>query len=132
MTDAEFVSAFETCELPPEAFHHRDHIRLAWVYWNWYGEAAGARIATAIRRYATHLGKAEKYHETVTQAWMRLVADRAGATYDETIALHPELLDKNLLSHYYSSEILQSEAARARFVAPDRAALGGIPSGVVK
>ncbi len=32
MTDAEFVAAFESCALPAQAFRHRDHVRLAWLY----------------------------------------------------------------------------------------------------
>ena len=32
MTDSEFVDSFEDCTLPSTAFHHRDHVRLAWIY----------------------------------------------------------------------------------------------------
>jgi len=128
MTDQEFVDAFETCRLGNELFHHRDHLRLAWIYLERYGaSAAPARIAESIRRYAAHHGKPEKYHETVTIAWLRLVAgsaDRSGAaSFAEVLAACPELLDKNTLDHYYSPELLASETARTRFVPPDRQTL---------
>ncbi len=105
--------------LPADQFHHRDHIRLAWIYWQWYGNAAGARIAEAIKRYAAHLGKSDKYHATMTHAWMRLVADRACATFEETIVAHPELLDKEFLRTYYSQALLDTQQARSKFVEPD-------------
>jgi len=111
MTDQEFVDAFETCRLPNELFHHRDHLRLAWIYLQRYGaSAAPARIAESIRRYAAHHGKSDKYHETVTVAWLRLVADSTGRTraanFDELLASSPELLDKNTLNQNYSPKLL--------------------------
>ncbi|MEO6260843.1 MAG: hypothetical protein ABIP63_10850 [Thermoanaerobaculia bacterium] len=27
-----FLQAFEDCSLPAAAFHHRDHVRVAWIY----------------------------------------------------------------------------------------------------
>ena len=35
--------AFETGALPNSAFHHRDHIRLAWIYLRRDGPETGAR-----------------------------------------------------------------------------------------
>jgi len=125
LPDHEFQEAFETCRLPNEFFHHRDHLRLAWIYLQRYSVSdAAARIAESICRYAAHHGKSDKYHETVTFAWLRLVADSAdhtrAANFDDLLAAAPELLDKNTLHHYYSPELLASEAARAQFVPPDR------------
>ena len=51
LSDAEFVRAFEACELSNESFHHRDHIRLAWIYLQSYGALeARRRMAAAIRK----------------------------------------------------------------------------------
>ena len=124
MTDAEFLDAFEACQTPANEFHHRDHLRLALLYLERYGaEIAASRIAESIRTYAAHLGKSEKYNETVTQAWLRIVdaaaCDREGATLDQLIVRHPELLNKNLLERYYSPDLLNSAAARVTFVPPD-------------
>jgi len=128
MTDHEFLDAFESCRLPNELFHHRDHLRLAWIYLQRDGASAAAlRVAASIRRYAAHHGKSDKYHETVTAAWLRLLAESADrvrpANFDELLDACPELLDKNTLQHYYSPELLASEAARVQFVPPDRRAL---------
>jgi hypothetical protein len=124
MTDQEFVKAFETCRLPNESFHHRDHLRLAWIYLRTYGRDASARIGASIRRYAAFHGKSDKYHETVTVAWMLLLAEQAAsapeASFEQILTQRPELLDKNTLHQYYSPELLASSAARLDFVAPDR------------
>ncbi len=125
MNDIEFAAAFEDCSLPPEQFHHRDHIRLAWIYFHRYGPAAGARIAESIRRYAAHLGKSDKYHETMTQAWMRLVQHAAASSpsFDGMLDRCPWLLDKTYLHRFYSQDLLNSEQAKVSFVSEDRSSL---------
>ncbi|HYL77202.1 MAG TPA: hypothetical protein VEU96_23510 [Bryobacteraceae bacterium] len=125
MTDREFLSAFERCEIPNEQFRHRDHLRLAWIYLRLYGKPeAGTRIAEAIQRHAVHNGAPGKYHETMTLAWMELVyramrslPDAAG--FDEILDAFPHLLQKSALAQYYSSGVLESETARRVFVEPD-------------
>lgn len=122
MTDDQFVDAFETCKLPKEMFHHRDHLRLAWIYLRKYGSAvARERTVESIRRYAAHLGVSEKYHETITIAWMLLLeaAAQRGSCFEDVLAASPELLDKDTLQRYYSSGLLKSDDARKAFVAPD-------------
>jgi len=129
MTDDEFVEAFESCTLPKELFHHRDHLRLAWIYLRRYGPGeAGARVGESIRRYAAHLGVSQKYHETITLAWFLLVehADGhapPGASFEDMLEAFPELLDQNTPRRYYSSAVLDSDAARAAFIEPDLAPL---------
>jgi hypothetical protein len=123
MTDDEFASAFENCELSNTSFHHRDHIRLAWIYLQRYGESeAAARIAISIRKFAAHHGKSDKYHETVTVAWMRLVAHAVQSSpgpFDLFAARNPALFDKSTLAAFYSGAALQSEAAKNSFILPD-------------
>ena len=124
LSDDEFAVAFETCHIANEEFHHREHLRLAWIYLRRFGSEAGPRIRAAICRFAAAHGKADKYHETVTFAWLRLVADGAQRTnarsFAELLRALPELLDKNTLNQHYSPERLSSDAARTGFVLPDR------------
>jgi hypothetical protein len=125
LTDAEFLRAFEACQLSNESFHHRDHIRLAWIYLQLYPELeAREHMARAIRRFAAHHGKSDKYHETVTVAWLRLVANGiarmpADASFEQLTAALPELLDKRTIEKFYSRATLASESARAFWVEPD-------------
>jgi hypothetical protein len=128
MTDDDFARAFETCELSNESFHHRDHIRLAWIYLHRYGrEEAGSRMADSIRRFAAHHGKSDKYHETLTRAWMQLVAHagKSAPDFETLLTTCPSLLDKTSLTEFYSEALLQSDAAKTAFVAPDRKPLPG-------
>jgi hypothetical protein len=134
MTDDQFARAFENCEITGENFHHQDHIRLAWIYLKRYGpEVAPARIAAAIRAFASHLGKPDKYHETVTIAWMRLIQQAADCyTFQQVAAAFPRFLDKSYLNEFYSAETLQSATARESFVEPDKKPLPSTAPSVVK
>src|SRR5271166_1586043 len=119
LTDLEFVLAFQACDLPNENFHHRDHVRLAWVYLKSYGELeARRRLSEAIRKFAAFHGKSDKYHETITAAWLRLVARATArgpseATFDEVTIAAPELLDKRTIERFYSAAALASSEARS-------------------
>jgi hypothetical protein len=123
MNDLEFAAALESCTLPEDRFHHRDHIRLAWIYLRHYGDGAPERISETIRRYAAHLGKGDRFHVTITLAWMQLVrraaAERPEENFEEMVARCPYLLEKTHLSRYYSPSLLDSERAKITFLPPD-------------
>jgi hypothetical protein len=124
MTDDELIEAFESCELPGAAFRHREHLRLAWVYLRRMSpELAAEAMERGVRRFATHHGAAQKYHHTITLVWMKLVAAAMAAhpseDFDGLLRVHPALLDKLTPGRYYSSERLQSAAARANWLEPD-------------
>src|SRR5262245_9599424 len=124
MTDREFLERFERCTL--DDFAHRDHVRLAWLALRAEGrDAAAERVRHGIRRYATHRGAAGKYHETITLAWLEVVADAIAKTPAETdferfLTAHPDLLERNRLLEHYSAEVLASDSARAAWIEPDR------------
>ena len=126
LSDSEFIRAFEGCTLPGERFHHREHIRLAWLYLRAEApDAAERRMEEGIRRYAAHLGASQKYHHTITLFWMRAVASALGEgprhpSFDAFMAAHPELLDKALVERHFSPPLLESAAARSGWVEPDR------------
>jgi N-formylglutamate deformylase len=90
-------------------------------------EEANRRVCDGIRRLAARLGAPEKFHHTVSEALMRIVArrlERGGHDgFDAFLAANPDLLEDCLgvLAHYYSDERLNSPEARAGWVAPDRA-----------
>jgi hypothetical protein len=105
-------------------FGHREHLELAWRYLRLYplDEAAEAMVA-AIRHVAQLHGAADKYHETITRAWLHFVAvhtQRWGAeSFEEFIERNPDLLERKLIEHFYSRELIFSEPARAAWAAPD-------------
>ena len=89
---------------------------------------AAARIERSIRGFAAHLGVSEKYHQTITIVWLRLVEAAmrqfpGGGTLEDFLRQHPELLDQNLPFQFYSRERLLSDGARSAWVEPDLKAL---------
>ena len=135
MTDAEFLASFEDSSLPNSAFHHRDHVRLAWLYLRRHSPLeALTRFADGLRRFATANGHPGLYHETITWAFLLLIRERmergdhgdtAAGSWEEFAAANPDLLTwkPSVLDRYYRPETLGSELARRIFVMPDRAAL---------
>lgn len=127
--DNAFVEAFLTGSLPPQQFHHRDHLRLAWTLVRLTGmDEATRRITGGIRYFVTVHGHAEKYHETMTRFWVRIVAHAVAArpditTFDEFLAAFPLLLEKDLPYRHWRRETMASPAARAQWVEPDIQAL---------
>jgi hypothetical protein len=125
MTDDAFLHRFETGRL--HSFDHRDHLRVAFAYARRGGvEHAVDRARHGLRHIAAAHGEPERYHETLTTAWVRVVAHHARGHergFDDFLAAHPQLLRRDLLLEHYSRERLFSAAARSRFVAPDLLAL---------
>jgi hypothetical protein len=121
--DRELVEAFEACTLPADLFPHRAHVRLAFLYLREHGLLETlSRYSDGIRRYATSLGAATKYHHTITWAYLFLIHERmqrAGhASFEEFAAANEDLFGP-ILDRYYSRETLASELARTTFVLPD-------------
>ena len=106
MTDREFIAACESGRIPPQHFHHTDHLRLALAYLADSPSLAEAtaRMADSLKAFARAAGHEDKYHHTLTVAWVRLVA---------------RLLDQRLPLAYYSPDRLFSREAREQWVEAD-------------
>jgi len=120
MSDADFLHAIENCSYPIEDFHHAEHLRLGWLLLSRMDcGSATARAARAIRRLAAHHGVENRYHETITQAWMRLLASHDERDFSEFLTLHGDRVTLDLLHRYWRRETLMSDDARAHWVEPD-------------
>lgn len=128
MSDDELLRGFEAGTLP--AFHHCDHVRVAWLYLERFDAlAALARFAEGLRHFAAAKGQAGLYHETITWAYLLLIRERraqaaAAETWDGFAARNADLFawKPSILARYYRDETLASDLARQVFVLPDRAA----------
>ena len=128
MTDEDLVRCFEEAREPPGGFHHREHVRVAWSYLRQFPlPGALQRFSDGLRRYVDARGATRLYHETITVAFVLLIAERLDETgrarsWDEFAAAHPDLLTwkPSILDRYYRAETLASERARRTFVMPDR------------
>jgi hypothetical protein len=133
MTDEEFIERFENCTLVGADFHHRDHVRVVWLYLreNSVLETL-ARFSEGLKRFAAANGKPNLYHETITWAYVFLIHERMqrGGTehnWSEFVDTNPDLFDwkNNILKSYYEDETLRSDTARRIFILPDK--LFGVP-----
>ncbi|MDQ6720814.1 MAG: hypothetical protein M3003_08470 [Candidatus Dormibacteraeota bacterium] len=122
--DEEFLAAFEAGKIANQDFHHRDHLRLAWIQIRRLGqERASDTVAGAIRRFAAHHGHADRYHETMTRFWVRVVGlginRHPTLHFDDLLVAEPHLLDKNLPYCHWSRERMGSDDARRQWLEPD-------------
>ncbi|HEY6548567.1 MAG TPA: hypothetical protein VI589_11705 [Vicinamibacteria bacterium] len=130
--DRGLVRAFEECTLPADRFHHADHVRVAWLMLGLDDlPAALRRFRDGLRRYATSLGKAGIYHETITVAYLLLIHERRqrgpeDESFEGFARRNPDLLSwrPSALDRYYRPETLSSERARRTFLLPDRLEAG--------
>ena len=117
----------EAGKLQPGEFGHAGHVEAAWHLLSeaGFGEAV-TRYSAALRRVTVTMGVPEKYHETVTVAFLALVAERRAAGDDADFmsfrAANGDLFDSGILKRYYAPEVLAGETARHVFVLPIRTA----------
>ena len=124
LSDSDFLAALQDCSLPLEQFRHGDHLRLAWLKLR--ADAfpiALDSVRTTIRAFAAHHGKAAIYHETITTAWVALLASHHEPTFAEFLNANEYLLNAKLLERYWSPQALFSSIARESWLPPDRAPL---------
>src|SRR6516225_3893136 len=115
MTDDEFLRAFADGTIGNHEFHHRDHLRLAWLQVRRLGPAGAAEAVTqGIRHFADAHGAVGKYHDTMTRFWVLVVAHMSRSRpsidgFDEFLASFPMLLDKDLpFRHWQRATMLSS------------------------
>ncbi|HVH64405.1 MAG TPA: hypothetical protein VM674_00085 [Candidatus Acidoferrum sp.] len=130
LTDDEFLRAFRTGEIANHAFHHRDHLRLAYLQIARLGLASASdEVTSGIRRFAEHHGRGDRYNDTMTRFWLRVVdlamRRHPGLAFDGLLEAEPHLLDKALPFKHWSPESLMAVEARAAWREPD---LGPIPA----
>jgi hypothetical protein len=86
-------------------------------------------MRSAIRHLAAVHGTPDKYHETLTLAWTRLVAAHLDScdrpTFAEFMNENPALLDAGLPERHFSPTTLWGARARREWVEPD---LSPLPS----
>ena len=97
MTNKEFIRQFEQGLIPCDAFHHADHVRVAFAYLCEYSVAeALERFVVALKRFATACGKPQLYKEDLTRAYFALISERMvaseGSSWEEFARRNPDLL----------------------------------------
>ncbi len=127
MQDHEFLQKFEDARL--STFPHHDHIRMAWLYLSHHGWDEGyTKIQIGLKHFATAHDAPQKYHETITQFWAKLVYHCIQTSPDihdfkQFLETFPILLDKNAMMRHYSADVLWGSDARNEWIEPDLIAM---------
>jgi hypothetical protein len=135
---AALVCAFENATIPASEFTHAAHIAVALSYLNTFSpDEALERMRENIRFFAAHHGVTNLYHETLTTFWMRLLehvastsdvdpSRRSGIAKADLPLLRrinlivEDWIKRRPVETHYSPELIKSQAAREKWVPPDR------------
>jgi hypothetical protein len=124
--ETDLLQGFIDTTLPADQFHHEQHVHVAWLFVRNYGmPAALGEFTAAIKRFADAKGAHGLYHETITWAFLLLIAERQAkgraGSWEEFAAANPDLLTwkPSILERYYSKDVLKSDLAKRAFVFPD-------------
>jgi hypothetical protein len=107
-----------------DRFGHREHVHLTWLAVQRVGVPAAVElVGDGIQRTARYAGNPQKYHATVSRAWVELIGHHAAERGEREFAAfadhHRALLDKRLLTRFYRSATLAGPQARSGWVEPD-------------
>ena len=107
-------------------FGHQEHVHLTWLAVRRCGvPAAVALVGDGIQRTARYAGAPQKYHATVSRAWVELVGHHAVESGESDFTAfashHSALLDKRLLTRFYRPATLATPQAKTGWVEPDLA-----------
>src|ERR1700720_195432 len=97
MTGDELIQQFESGTTDAGSFHHADHARLRFEYLIRHSAlVALERFSNALQRFAAAQGKAQRYHETITWAYLLLIRERIARasstqTWEEFAKHNPDL-----------------------------------------
>ena len=117
------LARFLRGETDPATFTHREHVRMAFELLRRqdFPEAV-LHYSRALQDLTVRAGAPGKFHQTITVAFLSLIAERLfehdAETFETFARTHPDLLDGAVLERLYGPERLASEAARTTFLLP--------------
>jgi hypothetical protein len=125
----EFIAAFEAGTLPKTRWTHGAHLLTGASYVHALGETAATdKMRQCVKRYNEAVGgkntETSGYHETITVAWIKLLARllRESAPIERAafaaLALRRFEADRSVFSRYYDFDLVGSVEARRTWVAP--------------
>ena len=123
------IEQLEMGEIDAGSFDHESHVYMGWLYVGEFGATrAIEKFTAALKRLVIKLGVPGKYHDTITWFYLLVIAERrmksGGDDWTTFRRDNPDLFSRNdnVLSRFYSRELLGSDEARNGFVLPDRIA----------
>ncbi|WP_135081193.1 hypothetical protein [Terasakiella sp. SH-1] len=124
--EKDYIENFAKRAISPEDFDHKGHLYMAWVHLKWFPfQDANQKICTGIHDLATQFGAPEKYHRTLSEAFVRIVQSRLNeetkTCFECFVKENRDLIEdsKSVLAQYYSHSRLYSAEAKSSWVQPD-------------
>ena len=120
------LERFVRGELDAATFPHREHVRMGFEMLRRHDFAETVfHFSSTLRVMTARAGKPQAFHQTVTIAFLSLIAERIEsgdyADFDSFARENADLFEKSALSRWYPSERLATDAARRTFLLPDPA-----------
>ena len=117
------LADFEAGRIDPARFPHSEHVRVSYELLERHPfPEALLHLARGLRRLAAKAGRPEVYHETITAAFLALIAERRlsgdHADWEDFAARNPDLFRKEFLAEIYEPAVLESSVARQTFILP--------------
>jgi hypothetical protein len=122
--DSADLERFLRGETDAATFPHREHVRMAFEMLRRHDFAESVLyFSRSLRAMAQRAGKPQAFHQTVTIAFLSLIAERMEDSPLQDFAAferaNPELFEKGMLTRWYRPERLASERARRTFLLPE-------------
>jgi hypothetical protein len=122
--DSPELARFLRVEINPGEFPHREHVRIAFEMLKRHDfPETVLHFSRTLRAMAEKVGRPEAFHQTITIAFLSLIAERVETAHADDFAAfaqaNPDLLEKSVLSRWYGAERLNSPLARRTFLLPD-------------
>jgi len=115
------LSRFAEGECDPANFPHREHVRMGFEMLRRHSfPETVLHFSHALRKMAIRGGRPDAYHETITIAFLSLIAERMNSAkdFESFSSLNPDLFNKRVLERWYRPERLASDRARRTFLLP--------------
>jgi hypothetical protein len=124
MSERADLERFMAGDIYPASFPHREHVRMAFEMLRVHDFPESVlNYSRALQRLTARAGRPAVFNQTITVAFLSLVAERMQAApcsdFAAFAAAHPELLDRSILDRWYPKARLASEAARRVFLLPE-------------
>ena len=122
MTDIDFLTSFENCNLPWDEWNHLSHLRMAYLSLEKYGNKKGSQaIITGIKKYNNfHSDKKMTigYHQTITLFWINTVKLRMRKfdSFSKFKINNNDIFDFSYIFDFYEKEVLYSDKAKIEFL----------------
>jgi hypothetical protein len=121
--DCPELTRFLRGEIAAADFPHREHVRMAFEMLRRYDFAESVWLfSRTLRLMAAKAGKPQAFSQTVTIAFLSLIAERMdqgqSAHFTAFARAHVEVFDKDLLARWYPRQQLAAEITRRVFVLP--------------